>query len=457
MLHIRALLVTIVAIWVTIYGPPSQATNTSDTPGFDHSIRHLPGYSAQLSPEFCKSAFPYHKVIADPIFKLFAFTTRPFDSKKPSVITIHGGPGGLWSPGSAMTIANAFPDFNVVFFHYRGGGCSTLNEASAVFDLMLTSDGVVSDLEAIRAAYGVSRWQAVLGWSYGTNIARLYANKFPNSMGFLVLEGLASYSNEEELNVEQQVQRLLSSMEVRLQTSSQLARYAKLVDVNSFLSKLREYFGQIDPKTNFGYAAAWDTFKVYFDGTSATGQRTYPKHYSLPTFQAISLLMYVGESDEADVAILVLLEQFGLIVLDSATRESNFSYLTDFDKMFFPFKYKNYTDVFDKGLLVSWRVQLKMVENDLTWANPTVCHTKAMIVLNGSKDLATPAENVDLYLKDKNCAAGPSVSLIVEGGGHSNLTNSKCLLDYVTRSLVVGTPSYQVPTRCQVPVAMKSY
>jgi pimeloyl-ACP methyl ester carboxylesterase len=428
--------------------------------GFDKWINHMPGYSARLSLDFCKKSFPHHKIISRPIvilgssrsFELFTFTALPFDPKKPSIMTIHGGPGGLWELNSALALARSFPEFNLVFFHYRGGGCSDFRTNSEAWNEVLTSGAVIDDMEAIREAYRVPKWRGILGWSYGTNVARRYAHRYPDRVGLLVLEGLDDPYHVEVLPVAQEVQRLLSSIENRIRRSGNLAVYVKGMDVKFFLKVLKDYFSEIDPVTNFGYAAVWDQMKDVLEEPYKKAGRPVPKYLSLPTFEAVSMLTYVGEEEQADVAVLMLMDQFDVVHLDAQMRDSLISYLTAFDKRMFPFKYDDYAESFEAGGLLSWRVQLKMTENDQKLTPDSLCTSQPMIVLSGTKDLATPIENVERYLKDKSCAGGANASVVIGGGGHSSLGFVECLTPYVASALSAGRTAVVLPKNCSVPV-----
>lgn len=466
MARLSILQTTILVILSFILGHFTHAQSLSDMGGFAEMIHHYPGYSAQLSFEFCKANFPYHKIIPRPVtvsnqsqsFGLFAFTVFPFDSKKPSIVTIHGGPGGLWAPSSAQEISRELPKFNVIFFHYRGGGCSDFRTNSSSWDTLLNSDGVISDLEAIRKEYGIASWQGVLGFSYGTNIARRYSHQFPDLTGILILEGLNDPYNSNELSVAIQIKKLISSIENRFQTSKSLSVFAEAKALQKrFTDILRDYFSQVDPTTNFAYAAAWNEINSQFKELYRKSGQPIPKYISLPTFQSVSLLIYSGEEDESDVAILILLDQFGLISLDTETKNSLNSYLSTWDKVMFPFKYKNYVENFSSGLLLSWRVHLKMTENDNNLPQDSICTSRPMIVLNGTKDLATPIENVEAYLKNKSCAKASNVGLSIVGGGHSNFGSLKCLSEYVDRSLLAKQTDVPKPEGCLMPITLKFY
>lgn len=442
-------------------------SSLGDTPksSFEQWIHHLPGYSAELSLDFCKLNFPHPQILRRAVtvsnqrksFDLFAFTMLPFDPKKPSVITIHGGPGGLWGPNDASELANMLHGLNVIFFHYRGGGCSDFRNRSSAWNDLLNSDGVIEDIEAIRESYGVAQWQGVLGWSYGTNIARGYSKRFPERAGILVLEGLDDPHNSTELSDEQQIQRMISIIEARLRTSKFLNEYTKSIDTRIFVDQISAYLGEVSPQTNFGYAALWEQIEADFENYYRQRGLEKPKILSLPTFLAISILLYEGDDKGSDVAILTLMDQFDVISLEEKRKSDLMVALSTWEKLMFPFKHQNYSENLNLGMLLSWRVMLKMRDNDINLPKQSLCTSQPMIVLNGTMDLATPLENVDAYLKDKSCAKARSVSVTIEGGGHSNLGSVECLSEYVRQALLEKRTDVSKPRNCSKKVVLKDY
>lgn len=99
------------------------------------------------------------------------------------VVVLHGGPGGGCSP-----MMRRFFDpsvYRVILFDQRGCGRSrpfASVENNTTWDL-------VSDMEKIRTALGVSRW-IVFGGSWGATLALIYAQSHPESAAYLVLRGV---------------------------------------------------------------------------------------------------------------------------------------------------------------------------------------------------------------------------------------------------------------------------
>lgn len=449
MAHLGLVKVTIFVVVSAILGPRSYADLPGDPVAW---IAQQPGYSVSLPMAFCESTFPHHKAIVRTVnvsgkkdsFTLFAFTARPFDPRKPSLVTIPGGPGAVSSRQSAEKAAGTFSEFNVVFFHYRGAGCSDFHHTSAEWDALLSSEEVIEDIEAIRRAYDLAKWTGVLAHSYGTNIARHYANRFADRAGLLILEGLDDRYVEVELSEEQQTQRIMSTIENRLRTSPVL--YAKAADIDRFLDLLRTHFSQINVDRNFWYAAMWDSLKG-----------SVPENISYFTVLSIAFLVYEGEGEEADNAILVLMNELGVLSLDIELKRAALTPLTKWEKQIFSFRSDDYRKNFTEISLLSWRVQLKMSANDARLPEESLCNSQPMIVLSGTKDLATPIENAETYLGNKDCARGENIGLTVVGGGHSNMGFVACLSAFVRKSLVSGRALKTAPEKCVMPVRLKVY
>lgn len=100
------------------------------------------------------------------------------------MLFLHGGPGGR------CTIANTvFFDpsvYRVVLYDQRGAGQST--PANELQDN--TTDHLIIDNEKIRQHVKVDTWHMVFGGSWGSTLALLYAQAFPERVKSLVLRGI---------------------------------------------------------------------------------------------------------------------------------------------------------------------------------------------------------------------------------------------------------------------------
>lgn len=99
------------------------------------------------------------------------------------VVVLHGGPGG----GCNAKMRRFFnPDiYRIVLFDQRGSGRSTPH---ASLERNTTQD-LVADIEILRAALEIRRWQ-VFGGSWGSTLALAYAQAHPECVTELVLRGI---------------------------------------------------------------------------------------------------------------------------------------------------------------------------------------------------------------------------------------------------------------------------
>ncbi|MFI5612303.1 prolyl aminopeptidase [Amycolatopsis sp. NPDC051903] len=104
------------------------------------------------------------------------------------VVVLHGGPGSGIAP---MARRHFDPSaYRIILFDQRGAGRSTPSAADPGADLAAnTLWHLVSDLELLRGALNVERWQ-VFGGSWGATLALAYAETFPDRVTELVLRGI---------------------------------------------------------------------------------------------------------------------------------------------------------------------------------------------------------------------------------------------------------------------------
>ena len=130
-------------------------------------------------------------------FDLYYFVHTPAGPPvSKSVLFCAGGPGQIVR---TFDRSNTYVDYlskngyNVVFFHLRGSGFSQIPR-STKYDRFLRCEYAVKDMEAIRCHFHEKvigakcvKWEAVIGWSFGTVLAQQYAHRFPNSVKKVVL------------------------------------------------------------------------------------------------------------------------------------------------------------------------------------------------------------------------------------------------------------------------------
>jgi pimeloyl-ACP methyl ester carboxylesterase len=117
-------------------------------------------------------------------FDLYYFVRMPSTGKAAKTVLFCAGGPGQFIP---TTVEGPFTDFltendyNVVYYHPRGAGFSQIS-ASNRDDRFLKTSYVVDDIEAIRhdlIGQGflgqTGKWDAVIGYSFGTVVAQYYA------------------------------------------------------------------------------------------------------------------------------------------------------------------------------------------------------------------------------------------------------------------------------------------
>ncbi len=136
-------------------------------------------------------------------FDLYYFIRRPVNRRgAKTVLFIAGGPG-FFNPGpfEDLTMADFLlqnDEYNVVHFHPRGAGFSQV-PPNNYYDRFLKTSYVVEDIESIREdliRLGFldqdGRWDAVIGYSYGTVVAQQYAGTYPHNVKKMLLIGVQS-------------------------------------------------------------------------------------------------------------------------------------------------------------------------------------------------------------------------------------------------------------------------
>jgi pimeloyl-ACP methyl ester carboxylesterase len=127
-------------------------------------------------------------------FDLYYFVRMPAKGKATkTVLFCAGGPGQIvYGPMSGSTFADFLTDngYNVVYFHQRGAGFSQI-PASNQYDKFLRTSYAIEDMEAIRRDFlgENGKWDAIIGWSYGTVVAQQYAYVHGDNLARLILIG----------------------------------------------------------------------------------------------------------------------------------------------------------------------------------------------------------------------------------------------------------------------------
>lgn len=113
---------------------------------------------------------------------LYARVNGDLRSGKPPILMVHGGPGGaLWQFFPALPLAR---DRAVVLYDQLDSGRSDAPGDQANW----TVERYVSEIEAVRQAFGVERFH-LLGHSWGGILATRYAAQRPKGLESLILQG----------------------------------------------------------------------------------------------------------------------------------------------------------------------------------------------------------------------------------------------------------------------------
>jgi proline iminopeptidase len=108
---------------------------------------------------------------------------------KPAVV-LHGGPGGGCYPGHGRAYD---PErYRLVLFDQRGCGRSTPHASDPAVDMSVnTTAHLIADLERLRQHLGIERW-LLNGISWGTTLALAYAERYPERVSEIVLNGVST-------------------------------------------------------------------------------------------------------------------------------------------------------------------------------------------------------------------------------------------------------------------------
>ncbi len=99
------------------------------------------------------------------------------------VLFLHGGPGGGTAPAQRRFFDPG--RYRIVLFDQRGCGRSRPHAALHAN----TTWHLIADIERLRAHLGIARW-VVFGGSWGSTLALLYAEHYPERVLGLVLRGI---------------------------------------------------------------------------------------------------------------------------------------------------------------------------------------------------------------------------------------------------------------------------
>lgn len=113
---------------------------------------------------------------------------------KPALM-VHGGPG----QGTTPNMRRMFdPErYRAVLFDQRGCGQSTPHASDPATDMRHnTTDHLVSDMERLREYLGIDRW-LLTGGSWGTTLALVYAERYPQHVSQIMLSAISTTRRSE--------------------------------------------------------------------------------------------------------------------------------------------------------------------------------------------------------------------------------------------------------------------
>jgi proline iminopeptidase len=113
---------------------------------------------------------------------------------KPAVM-VHGGPG----QGSAPNIRRMFDQerYRAVLFDQRGCGRSIPHASDPATDMRHNTTGhLVEDMERLREHLGIDQW-LVTGGSWGTTLALVYAQRYPQRVSQIMLSAISTTRRSE--------------------------------------------------------------------------------------------------------------------------------------------------------------------------------------------------------------------------------------------------------------------
>ncbi len=166
----------------------------------------------------------------------------------PTVLFLHGGPGGGCLPHHRRFFDPAF--WRIVLFDQRGAGRSV--PRAEIADN--TTWHLVADMERLRAHLGVDRW-LLFGGSWGSTLALAYAQAYPEHCLGLVLRGvfLARLS---------EIEWFMEGMKIIFPEAWRA--FAEFLPEAERVDLLHSYYRRLidpDPAVHLPAAAAWDRYE----------------------------------------------------------------------------------------------------------------------------------------------------------------------------------------------------
>jgi proline-specific peptidase len=166
------------------------------------------------------------------------------------LVLMHGGPGAdLYT---LLTFKHCADIFTLVFYDHRCNGRSTGPAVTT-----MTMENLTADADALRQSLGFEKW-AVLGHSFGGNVALEYALRYPQNLTHLLLMDTGADIRWPQENASQVLAKRGFSPEVVTLTSRW---FNGQIEPNKMFSSLMKLSKAYDP-----YMSLWQALPMLISG-----------------------------------------------------------------------------------------------------------------------------------------------------------------------------------------------
>lgn len=422
-----------------------------------------------ISEEECASIAPVSGYVEIPLnhddaaksetFKLFYFMNEDLDSRQPTVLFVDGGPGNVL--GNSQRLAAVQDQVNIVYFHIRGAGCSQI-PAENTHDRFLRTRFVVDDIEVLRKKLGLEKFAALVGESYGTKVAHLYAQKYPASVGVLIQEAISTgwedrNEYDEQVRAWENFEKVVSSRSEFQGIAAEdlvLARNDFQWLLENVLAKIGGIYSTLINSLYYdrGLKTLWDSIRV--DERYLTA--LYLLHYSgwAPTNEFLSEM-------QISSAAVILGRDFSP-KLPADLLENSQRYIQSYHQSAFPIPevaedtdstpapegnvqsrnaervlrvinmYEGHVSTITQ--LQDGKTMAEILENSKvgladdyevkSYDPQDYAHSVSTLIIHGSADAILPMEGPQEYVQ--NALTGERLLVLVNGGGHSSILAPEC-------------------------------
>jgi proline iminopeptidase len=179
---------------------------------------------------------------------LVYWEVRGSPTGKPAVV-VHGGPGSSLEGATGRSFDPTL--YRIVLFDQRGCGRSTPHASDPTTDMSVnTTEHLLADMELLRTQLGIQQW-LLYGGSWGSTLILAYAERHPERVSEVVIEGVTTCRRSEIDWLYGGVGRFFPEEYARFRSAAAanpednvLAAYARLIE-------------DPDPDTRSEAAASW--------------------------------------------------------------------------------------------------------------------------------------------------------------------------------------------------------